>query len=82
MYLKKIVKTIGTWLAGAWNYSDVQTIGSKIIEEFDFEFSKKNILYLYYDMAVKYNQSFQKIKNFYKCFNKDYWYDIRLNDNN
>ena len=80
--LKKIVKIIGTWLAGAWNYSDVKTIGSKIIEEFDFEFSKKNILYLYYDMAVKYNQSFQKIKNFYKNFNKDYWYDIRLNDNN
>ena len=75
---KKIVKTIGTWLAGAWNMTDIKTIGNQIIEEFDFEYAKKNILYLYYDMAAKYNNSFQMIKDFYKCFNNDYWYDIRV----
>ena len=75
---KKIVKTIGTWLAGTWNMTDIKTIGNQIIEEFDFEYAKKNILYLYYDMAAKYNNSFQMIKDFYKCFNNDYWYDIRV----
>ena len=75
---KKIVKTVGTWLAGAWNYTDVKIIGDKIIEEFDFEYAKKNILDIYYDMADKYNHSFQMISNFYTCFNNDYWYDVRL----
>ena len=75
---KKIVKTIGTWLAGTWNMTDIKTIGNQIIEEFDFEYAKKNILNLYYDMAAKYNNSFQMIKDFYKCFNNDYWYDIRV----
>ena len=58
--------------------TDIKTIGNQIIEEFDFEYAKKNILYLYYDMADKYNNSFQMIKDFYKCFNNDYWYDIRV----
>ena len=75
---KKIVKTVGTWLAGAWNFTDVKIIGDKIIEEFDFEYAKKNILDIYYDMADKYNHSFQMISNFYTCFNNDYWYDVRL----
>jgi len=75
---KKIVKTIGTWLAGAWNMTDIKKIGDQIIEEFDFEYAKKNILYIYYDMATKYNNSFQMIKDFYKCFNNEYWYDNRI----
>ena len=32
-------------------------------------------------MAVKYNESFKLIQNFYTCFNQDYWYDIRLKNN-
>ena len=76
--LTKIVKTVGTWLAGAWNYKDISIIGEKIIEEFDSEYAKKNILDLYLDMAVKYNESFKLLEYFYTCFNGDYWYDIRL----
>lgn len=76
--LTKIVKTIGTWIAGAWNFKDVSIIGEKIIEEFDSEYAKKNILDLYFDMAQKYNQSFELLENFYTCFNEDYWYDVRI----
>ena len=76
--LTKIVKTIGTWIAGAWNFKDVSIIGEKIIEEFDSEYAKKNILDLYFDMAQKYNQSFELLENFYTCFKEDYWYDVRL----
>jgi GTP-binding protein EngB required for normal cell division len=75
---KKCVKTIGTWISGYWNFNDVKKIGNKIIEEYDLEYTKKNILDLYMDMAVKYNESFRMIQNFYTCFNQDYWYDIRL----
>ena len=75
---KKFMKTIGTWISGYWNFNDIKTIGNKIIEEYDLEYAKKNILDLYMDMAVKYNESFKLIQNFYTCFNQDYWYDIRL----
>ena len=78
---KKFMKTIGTWVAGYWNFNDIKKIGNKIIEEFDLEYAKKNILDLYMDMAVKYNESFRLIQNFYTCFNQDYWYDIRLKNN-
>ena len=78
---KKFMKTIGTWVAGYWNFNDIKKIGNKIIEEFDLEYTKKNILDLYMDMAVKYNESFRLIQNFYTCFNQDYWYDIRLKNN-
>ena len=77
----KFIKTIGTWVAGYWNFNDIKIIGNKIIEEFDLEYAKKNILDLYMDMAVKYNESFRLIQNFYTCFNQDYWYDIRLKNN-
>jgi len=76
--LTKIVKTIGTWVAGAWNYKDISIIGEKIIEEFDSEYVKKNILDLNLDIAIKYNKSFELLEFFYTCFNEDYWYDIRL----
>ena len=75
---KKFMKTIGTWLSGYWNFNDVKITGNKIIEEYDLEYTKKNILDLYMDMAVKYNESFTLFQNFYSCFNQDYWYDIRL----
>ena len=78
---KKFMKTIGTWLSGYWNFNDVKITGNKIIEEYDLEYTKKNILDLYMDMAVKYNESFRLIQNFYTCFNQDYWYDIRLKNN-
>ena len=75
---KKFMKTIGTWVAGYWNFNDIKETGNKIIEEYDLEYAKKNILDLYMDMAVEYNKSFKMIENFYTCFNQDYWYDIRL----
>ena len=75
---KKIMKTIGTWVAGYWNFNDIKKIGDKIIEEYDLEYAKKSILDLYMAMAVEYNKSFELFGNFYTCFNQDYWYDIRL----
>ena len=75
---KKIMKTIGTWVAGYWNFNDIKKIGDKVIEEYDLEYAKKNILDLYMDMAVEYNKSFELFGNFYTCFNQDYWYDIRI----
>ena len=78
---KKVMKTIGTWVAGYWNFNDIKKMGNKIIEEYDLEYAKKNILDLYLDMAVKYNETFSLIYNFYTCFNQDYWYDIRLKNN-
>ena len=77
---KKIIKTVGTWLAGAWNYKDVSLTGDKIIEEFDFEYAKRNILDLYKEMALQYNQSFKYLKDFYMVFTKEHWYDVRLNN--
>ena len=75
---KKIMKTIGTWVAGYWNFNDIKKIGDKVIEEYDLEYAKKNILDLYMDMAVEYNKSFELFGNFYTCFNQDYWYDNRI----
>lgn len=75
---KKFMKTIGTWLSGCWNYNDVKRTGNKIIEEYDLEYAKKNILDLYMDMAVKCNENFRLFQNLYSCFNQDYWYDVRL----
>jgi hypothetical protein len=78
----KFIKVIGTWIAGVWNTNDIVKIGEKVIEEFDCEYSKKNVLEVYYKMAEQYNKSFKIISNFYTCFNKDVWYDIKLEKNN
>lgn len=78
----KFIKIIGTWIAGVWNKNDIVKIGEKVIEEFDCEYSKKNVLEVYYKMAEQYNKSFKMISNFYTCFNKDVWYDIKLEKNN
>lgn len=77
---KKFIYKIGGLLAGIWNKNNVIELGEQIIEEFDFEYSKKNIFDLYVDMAKKYNESFEILENFYNCFNKDYWYDIKLEE--
>jgi len=76
--ITKFIYKIGTFIAGIWNKNNVIELGEKLIEEFDFEYAKKNIFDLYLDMAKKYNKSFKMINNFYKCFNNDYWYDIKL----
>ena len=76
----KFIYKIGGLLAGIWNKNNVIEHGEQIIEEFDFEYSKKNIFDLYVDMAKKYNESFEILENFYNCFNKDYWYDIKLEE--
>ena len=76
--ITKFIYKIGTFIAGIWNKKNVIELGEKLIEEFDFEYAKKNIFDLYLDMAKKYNKSFKMINNFYKCFNNDYWYDIKL----
>lgn len=59
--IKKVIKAIGTFIAGIWNKDEISRIGKKIIEEFDCEYSKKNVLEIYYNMAEKYNNSFKMI---------------------
>lgn len=76
--LTKLIKTIGTFIAGAWNKDEISKIGDEIIKEFDCIYAIQNVLDLYLDMAKKYNKSFDSIKNMYKCFAQDYWYDIKL----
>ena len=57
-----------------------QNLEEEVIEEFDSEYAKNNIIKVYYEMAQIYNKSFKIHENFNTCFNKDYQYDIKLED--
>ena len=75
--------TIGVatfYVRGKISQIEAEKIGEKIIDEFDKEYAKINILDKYYDIAEKLNNNFKLIENFPYIF-KDNWYDIDIHKN-
>ena len=75
--------TIGvatSYVRGKISQIEAEKIGEKIIDEFDKEYAKINILDKYYDIAEKLNNNFKLIENFPYIF-KDNWYDIDIHKN-
>ena len=75
--------TIGvaiSYVTGKISQIEAEKIGEQIIDEFDKEYAKINILDKYYDIAEKLNNNFKLIEKFPYIF-KDEWYDIDIHKN-
>ena len=63
------------------NKEKTSFIGKEIVEEFDKDYAKINLVDQYYHIAQKLNQNFNKFKEFSDCFKQNNWYDINIHDN-
>ena len=78
----KFIFKIGGVVAGFWNEERVEKLGATIIEELDYNYSKLNIIDVYYDNAIKLSTNFNKLKDFPNLFKGEYWYDIDIEQDN
>lgn len=63
------------------NKEKTSFIGKEIVEEFDKDYAKINIVDQYYHIAQKLKQNFNKFKEFHNYFKQNNWYDINIHDN-
>lgn len=68
--------------AGILNKKKTMELGLKIVDEFDKEYGKINIIDKYFDFAQKLNQNFDILKEFPILFKQNYWFDIQIHKNN
>ena len=68
-------------ITGGLSLKETLKIGQDIIDEFDKEYVKINIIDIYYDLAKKLNDNFQMLRNFPNDFDNG-WYDIDINQIN
>ena len=77
--LVKFVFKIGGFVAGMWNYERVDKLGKRIIDELDADYTKMNILNIYYDKASNLNKNFEILSDFPKKFsNSEFWYNANI----
>ena len=69
------------YLKGIYNENITFELGKKIVEEFDNEYAKLDIIDKYYDLANKLSDTFDKLKDFPILFKQDIWYDIHIHKN-
>lgn len=77
--LVKFVFKIGGFVAGMWNYERVDKLGKRIIDELDADYTKMNILNIYYDKASNLNKNFEILSDFPEKFkNSEFWYNANI----
>ena len=64
------------------NENKTLKIGEKIVNEFDMEYAKIDIIDKYFDLAKKLNKNFDILKEFSILFKENFWYDIKILQNN
>ncbi len=57
-------------------------IGEKIVNEFDMEYAKIDIIDKYFDLAKNLNKNIDILKEFSILFKENFWYDIKILQNN
>ena len=69
---------VTSFITGGLSLKETLKIGKGIIDEFDKEYVKINIIDIYYDFATKLNYNFQMIQKFPNDFDNG-WYDVDIN---
>lgn len=73
---------IGGFVAGMWNSERVDKLGKRIIEELDADYTKMNILNVYFDKASNLNKNFEILLDFEDKFNNsEFWYNSNFKYN-
>ena len=64
------------------NENKTLIIGEGIVNELDTEYAKIYIIDKYFDLAKKLNKNFDMLKEFSILFKENFWYDIKILQNN
>ena len=64
------------------NENKTLIIGEGIVNELDTEYAKIYIIDKYFDLAKKLNKNFDMFKEFSMLFKENFWYDIKILQNN
>ena len=65
-----------------YNQTLTFSIGREIVDEFDKDYAKIDIIDKYLNLDNTLNQNFNVLKEFYELFEKHCWYDINIYQNN
>ena len=80
----QIISFISYFIVPVLPFNEYKTlkIGEKIVNEFDMEYAKIDIIDKYFDLAKKLNKNFDILKEFSILFKENFWYDIKILQNN
>ena len=72
------IPLLGNIIDGLDNKHFTLSVGKKIVDEFDKDYAKIDIIDKYYNLATIYKDNFNILKEFPLLFKEKYWFDVNI----